>query len=124
MEAVKMQIAATTTTGDGTKVTPDMVDTEGERAQGLYAIYSGLGYNTIFWSLVLILLAWLALRRGRVVRAFATVILVFSVLFKAADPFIAMPVVSLIADALVVVVAVTAIVFFFRRDITAYYKSR
>jgi hypothetical protein len=113
MEAVKEQIAATSGQG-GDPVTPEMVDPESERAQGLYAIYSSLGYSTIFWSLVLVLLAVMALRGGRVTRIFSMVILVISVLVKAADLFIAMPVISVVADVPFAVLALVAIVLFFR----------
>ncbi|MEV4178201.1 hypothetical protein [Nonomuraea sp. NPDC049709] len=122
MEAVKEQIAANSGQGSD-PVTPEMVDPGSERAQSLYAIYSSLGYSTIFWSLVLVLLAVLALRGGRVTRIFSTVILAISVLVKAADPFIAMPVISVVADVPFVVLALVAVVLFFRPASNAFRKT-
>ncbi|SEG99484.1 hypothetical protein SAMN05444920_11380 [Nonomuraea solani] len=123
MDAVKSQIAANQNSGDE-PVTPDMIDPLSERAQSLYAIYSGLAYSTIFWSLVLALLAGLALRGGRVTRFFATVILAISLLLKVADLFIAMPTLSLIFDGPVAILALTAIVLFFLPASNGYRHTR
>ncbi|MFB9622301.1 hypothetical protein [Nonomuraea helvata] len=94
-------------------INPAEVDIHSDRFEGLQMIYSGLAYSTIFWSLVLVLLAWLALRGGGVVRIFATIIVIISVLFKAADLFITLPTLTLVADVLVVVLGVAAAIFFF-----------
>lgn len=113
-QVVKDQIAMTTTAEDGSAVPADMVDASGERAEGLLAIYTGLASSTIFWSLVLIVVAWLALRGGRATRIISVVILIISTLMKAMDLFIAMPTITVIADVFVVIVALAAIVLFFR----------
>jgi hypothetical protein len=120
MDVVKEQIANNTTSEAGLTVGEEAVDTTSDRAQGLHTIYSSLAYSTIFWSLVLALLAWFALRGGRATRILSVVILVISLLVKAADLFIAMPTVSVIADAVFAVLALMAIVLFFRPDRNAY----
>ncbi|MEV0382713.1 hypothetical protein [Nonomuraea sp. NPDC050643] len=117
MQVVREQIASSSS-GE-TRVTPEMVDPSSERAQSLHTIYSSMAYGTIFWSLVLILLAWLALRGGRATRIFSVVILIISLLVKALDLLIAMPVLALICDALFAVVALAAIVLLFRSGNTA-----
>ncbi|GAA3243036.1 hypothetical protein GCM10020216_070090 [Nonomuraea helvata] len=111
-EAIKEQIAANSDMGSAS-INPAEVDIHSDRFEGLQMIYSGLAYSTIFWSLVLVLLAWLALRGGGVVRIFATIIVIISVLFKAADLFITLPTLTLVADVLVVVLGVAAAIFFF-----------
>ncbi|MEV0388161.1 hypothetical protein [Nonomuraea sp. NPDC050643] len=123
MDAVKSQIAANQGLGDE-PVTPDMIDPLSERAQSLYGVYSALAYSTIFWSLVLVLLACLALRGGRVIRIGATVILVISLLLKVGDFFIAMPTLSLIADGPFAILALAAIVLFFQPAGNAYRHTR
>ncbi|MGJ6970087.1 hypothetical protein ACSDR0_50360 [Streptosporangium sp. G11] len=123
MDVVKEQIAASATSSDG-PVTPEMVDTGSERATNLVTIYTSMAYATIFWSLVLVLLAWLALRGGRATRVFSALILAFSLLMKAADLFIAIPTLTLIADVPFVVLALAAIVLFFMPASNAYRKTR
>ncbi|MER6005260.1 hypothetical protein ABT120_42410 [Nonomuraea angiospora] len=94
-------------------VSLDEVDIQSDRFEGLQMIYSGLAYSTIFWSLVLVLLAWLALRGGTAVRIFATIIVIFSVLFKVVSLFITLPTLTLVADVLVAVLGVAATILFF-----------
>jgi hypothetical protein len=123
MDVVKEQIASTATSSGG-PVTPEMVDPQSERAEGMVTVYTSMGYATIFWSLVLVLLAWLALRGGRVTRVFSALILVVSLLVKAADLFIAMPPLTLITDVPFVALALAAIVLFFMPASNAYRKTR
>ncbi|WP_431916201.1 hypothetical protein [Nonomuraea jabiensis] len=111
-EAIKEQIAANSDMGSS-PMSPDDVDIQSDRFEGLQMIYSGLAYSTIFWSLVLILLAWLALRGGGAVRIFATIIVIVSVLFKPLGLFITLPTLTLVADVLVAVLGLAAAVFFF-----------
>ncbi|MEV0228103.1 hypothetical protein [Nonomuraea sp. NPDC050786] len=111
-EAIKEQIAANADMGSD-PISPDEVDIHSDRFEGLHMIYSGLAYSTIFWSLVLALLALLALRGGGVARIFAVIIAIVSVLFKAVDLFITLPTLTLVADVLVVVLGLAATVFFF-----------
>ncbi|MEV6155461.1 hypothetical protein AB0L53_34480 [Nonomuraea sp. NPDC052129] len=111
-EAIKEQIAANSD-GGSAPVSLDEVDIHSDRFESLQTIYSGLAYSTIFWSLVLVLLAWLALRGGGAVRIFATIILIVSVLFKLVDLFITLPTLTLVADVLVVVLGLAATVLFF-----------
>ncbi|MDX3103270.1 hypothetical protein [Nonomuraea angiospora] len=111
-QAIKEQIAANADMGSD-PISPDDVDIQSDRFEGLQMIYSGLAYNTIFWSLVLVLLAWLALRGGGAVRVLATIIVIFSVLFKVVGLFITLPTLTLVADVLVAVLGLAAAVFFF-----------
>ncbi|MEV4110632.1 hypothetical protein [Nonomuraea sp. NPDC049695] len=111
-ETIKEQIAANSDMGSA-PISPDEVDIHSDRFEGLQMIYSGLAYSTIFWSLVLVLLAWLALRGGGAVRIFATIIVIISVLFKAVDVFITLPTLTLVADVLVAVLGVVATILFF-----------
>ncbi|MBB5777557.1 hypothetical protein [Nonomuraea jabiensis] len=111
-DAIKEQIAANSNMGSA-PISPDEVDVQSDRFESLQMIYSGLAYSTIFWSLVLVLLAWLALRGGGAVRIFATIIVIVSVLFKAVSPFITLPTLTLVADALVAVLGLAAAIFFF-----------
>ncbi|MEV6031041.1 hypothetical protein AB0L65_07815 [Nonomuraea sp. NPDC052116] len=111
-EAIKEQIAANSDMGSA-PVSLDEVDIQSDRFEGLQMIYSGLAYSTIFWSLVLVLLAWLALRGGTAVRIFATIIVIFSVLFKVGSLFISLPTLTLVADVLVAVLGLAATILFF-----------
>ncbi|WP_219463936.1 hypothetical protein [Nonomuraea rhizosphaerae] len=111
-DAIRQQVAANQGAG-ADPISAAEVDVHSERFEGLQTIYSGLAYSTIFWSLVLILLAWLALRGGTAVRVIAAIILIFSVLFKAADLFMSLPVLTLAADVAVVGLGVAAIVLLF-----------
>jgi len=122
MDVVKEQIARTTTTEAGAHISPALVNTSTDRAKGLHTIYTALAGSTIFWSLVLALLAWFALRGGRATRILSAVILIISVLFKATDLFIAIPTVTVIVDGLFVAVALIAIVMFFLPSSNAYRK--
>jgi hypothetical protein len=108
----------------GTAVDPALIDTESDTAKAVQTVYTAIASSTIFWSLVLATLAAFALRGGRTTRVISTVILVISALMKLIDVRIMMPTVSGIADALVVVLALTAAVLFFLPAANAYGKSR
>jgi len=122
-DLVREQIANNPGAGEP-PVDPSLVDMESDRAQGLETVYSGLAYSMVFWALVLGILAYFALRGGRVVRVFVTLILVVTAALKAADPIMTLPTVSLIADALVGLLAVAAIVMLFLPASNAYGRLR
>jgi hypothetical protein len=122
-DLVREQIADNPGAGEA-PLDPALVDMASDRARGLETIYSGLAYSMIFWALVLGILAYFALRGGRVTRILATVILVVTAALKAADPVLTLPTISLIADVIVGLLALAAIVMFFLPASNAYGRQR
>jgi len=108
----------------GVTVDPSRVDLTSERAEGLRPMFQGMAFNTIFWAIVLALLAFFALRGGRATRILATLVLVVTALVKTADLVTSVPTVSLVIDVFVAVLALAAIVLFFLPASNAYGKRR
>jgi hypothetical protein len=108
----------------GAPVSLDQVDLSSERAQGLQTMYTSLATSTIFWSIVLALLASFTLRGGRATRVCATIILVVSALFKIADAVMATPAISLVADLVIVILGPVAGVLYFMRATNDFGKHR
>jgi hypothetical protein len=122
-EMVRQQIAQNPGLGSD-HIDPSTVDLGSERARGLHTMFTSFAADTIFWSLVLAVLAYFALRGGRTTRIVSAVILGITALVKLIDLVFEVPTVTLIADVLAALVAIAAIVLFFLPASNAYGRSR
>jgi Ca2+/Na+ antiporter len=105
-------------------VDPGQVDLASQRADGLKVIFSSLASSTIFWALVLALLASFALRGGRTVRVLSSLILVFSALTAVGLLFAPLPGLVMVTNVLVAVLGLTAVVLFFLPASNAFGQAR
>src|SRR6185503_5007233 len=90
LDAAKQQVADNPTFG-GDKMDPSLVDPNSERVRGLVTIFKVLSFDTMFWALVLAVLAYFALRGGRTTRILSTIILVVSEIVLAANLWLSYP---------------------------------
>lgn len=108
----------------GAKIDPSRVDPASERVRGLMTIFRVLSYDTIFWALVLAVLAYFALRGGRTTRILAAIILGFSELVLAANRWLSYPMLAKATSGLASILALAAIVLFFLPASNAYGRIR
>jgi hypothetical protein len=123
LDAAMQQVADNPTFG-GDKMDVSRVDPNSDRVRGLVTIFKVVSYDTIFWALVLAVLAYFALRGGRTTRILSTVILVVSEVVLAANLWFSYPMLAKATGGLASVLALAAIVLFFLPASNAYGKSR